>query len=144
VERLDRRGRRAILLDAASIPVLATATIADALECRSFGDRVAALVRQNDVVVVLLPPASDVGAMRAAARWLDGLLVVVESGTQAPAALTQLGDAVSVPGRGVGVVLANVPPELVSAGGRAVGEASRLFRDGRGRWSPPAPNVASA
>jgi uncharacterized protein involved in exopolysaccharide biosynthesis len=129
LERLQRRGRRVCFVDAAIPPADPAASMPELLEGGAFGERLAGHARTHDLVVVLLPPAKDVAIARAAVRWLDGLLVVVESGTQEPGELGRLAEAASVRGRGMGLAVVRVAPELLPQGHRAVGDPSHLFRD---------------
>jgi uncharacterized protein involved in exopolysaccharide biosynthesis len=129
VDRLERRGRKVCLVDAAAPPAHEGTSAADLFESGAFGTRIAAHLARHDFVIVVLPSATDVGAMRAVVRWLDGLLVVVESGTQPLDVLGGLTDATADRGRGVGVVVVRVPHDLLPAGHREVGDRSLTFRE---------------
>jgi uncharacterized protein involved in exopolysaccharide biosynthesis len=128
VDRLRRRGRRAVVFDATQPRGAAGATAADVLEGRAFGARLAALARKHEHVVALLPPASDLAALRAAGRWLDGVLLVVESGLSGKEELYDVTQAVSK-GKGVAIAVVNVPRDLLPLGHRGLGDPQALFRD---------------
>lgn len=99
--------------------------LADVLERRAFGDRVARARRGHRIVFVLLPSLADADAVRAAQRWLDGTLVVLESGAASMTTLGRVRARLGIEREGLGVVLVR---DALTSGAPPIGALASLWR----------------
>jgi hypothetical protein len=76
-------------------------------------------------VFVSLPSLAQRDAVRTAQRWLDGLLVLVPSGTISGPDLAAVREALGIPGSGLGLVLVS---DSFSTGSSPVGDPARVWR----------------
>jgi hypothetical protein len=102
--------------------------LADAFERPEFTNALAELRASNDVVLVLVPPTSDALSLRASLRRLDSLVVALDSGETRAPDLAALRATLGLESQGLGIVLTRVPSDLLSWGGRAAGDPSRVWR----------------
>lgn len=128
-DRLRWRGKRCVVVEAREHAHRSEEYgLADAFERHQFTNALAELRAANDVVLVLVPPASDALSLRASLRSLDSLVVVVDSGETRMPDLASLRATLGLESRGLGIVLTKVPRDLLSWGGRAAGDPSRVWR----------------
>lgn len=122
-ERLRRRGSSCEVLDLRDRrPSSDDITVADALEGANVGAEIEDLRRQANTVFVLIPSLSQMDAVRAARRWLDGIVAVVPSGGMSPLALLVLRKSLGMERGSLAFVLARTPPPLLSPNTRTFGE----------------------
>ena len=119
VNRLHERGRTAC--------VELAPESAEILEHRAFGERLAGLAEENRHVLLTLRRGDDVSALRAALRWLDGVLVVVPAGAQGPR-LAAWAKSLGLDAGGYGFVLVGTPETEVGSPVRRLGHSASLFR----------------
>jgi len=131
----QRRGRSCAVQESTVPWPMSKLTLADWLDRRAFGDRIARWRSTHDLVLVVLPPLSERDAVRTAQRWLDGMLVVVPSNVVPGPDLMRLREEMGMGERGLGVVLIS---DNLSPGAPPVGDAARLWR----RPGAPVTNVA--
>jgi uncharacterized protein involved in exopolysaccharide biosynthesis len=122
--RLVSRGEDCAVTDLRNRATPARAgDLADALEHRGLGEELAQLRAGTGTVLAVLPTLQDIAAVRASLRWLDALVVVVPSGKVRFTQLQSLRAALSLPEHGLGIVVVDVPQDLLGATSRtAAGE----------------------
>jgi hypothetical protein len=129
-DRLRWRGKRCAVIEVRDEQALRPLGyfLADALENHRFTSELAELRAKNDIVFVLAPPVSDPIALRASLRGVDSLLVVIESGDSNATDLGSLRATLGIESVGMGLVITNVPVDLVSWSERASGDSARAWR----------------
>ncbi len=128
-DRLRWRGKQCAVVEAREhVHRSEECGMADAFERPEFTNALAKLRATNDVVLVLVPPASDTLSLRASLRRLDSLVVVLDSGETRATDLAALRATLGLESQGLGIVLTGVPRDLLSWGGRAAGDASQVWR----------------
>jgi uncharacterized protein involved in exopolysaccharide biosynthesis len=129
-DRLRWRGKRCAVIEVRDEEALRPLGyfLADALENHRFTNELAELRANNDLVFVLAPPVSDPISLRASLRGVDALLVVLESGDSNAADLGGLRATLGLESLGIGLVITNVPSDLVSWSERASGDSNRVWR----------------
>jgi uncharacterized protein involved in exopolysaccharide biosynthesis len=128
-ERLRWRGKTCAVVEArAHAHRFEECGLADAFEHEHFTRALSSLRATNDLVFLLVPPASDPLALRASLRGVDSLIVAVDSGEACLTDLASLRATLGLESRGLGIVLTNVPRDLMSWSGRAAGNPSHVWR----------------
>ncbi len=131
VERLKQRGVSATHVSA-SVGVNArgfTSEMAldERLESSTFGRWIEKFSSKHEHVSVELPSLDQPAAVRAALRWLDGVIVVVGAGEQDILALRRLRESLGLDRLGLGFVVVSVPDEL-SSSTISTGDSSTLWK----------------
>ena len=128
-DRLRWRGKTCAVIEArAHAHRSEEGRLADAFEHKRFANALSDLRAANDVVLLLVPPASDPLSLRASLRSVNSLIVVVDSGEARLTDLASLRATLGLESRGLGIVLTNVPRDLMSWSGRAAGDSSHAWR----------------
>jgi len=133
VDRLNSRGEASSIVDLRYRALEEKADLADALEHKQLGEEIGALRTDSHAVLAVLPSLDDIAAVRASLRWIDALIVIVPSGKVKFTTLDGLRRSLGLMEHGLGLVLVDMPLDLLSSGSRTAGGAYSFWPPARRR-----------
>lgn len=130
VERLNSRGVASSIIDLRYRALEEQADLADALEHKQLGEEIRALRADSHATLAVLPNLDDIAAVRASLRWIDALVVIIPSGKVKFTWLDGLRRSLGLMEHGLGLVLVDVPLDLLDSSSRTAAGAYSF-------WPPP-------
>lgn len=115
VKRLRRRGFDAGEIAAKDVParvVAKTLPLEERLESIAFGTWLGKQAQPYEHLSVQLPTCEDTNVIRAAARWLDSIFVVVKAGEYSVLELSRLKTRLGLEGLGLGLIIVDSQGEI--------------------------------